>query len=216
MRRARRCRLLLALLLPRRRRRRTGGRASTSWARRPRRCRRTTPLNPGMLWVLDGEELWRQPAGASGRSCADCHGDARAEHARRRRALSRLRCRPAGADHARRAHPGLPPGPPGGSTARAREPRPAGACWRSSPTSRAACRSPSAMTSASARHRARARAVRAPPGPARSVLRPLPRRQPGPAAGRQRDPAGATRPATRSTAWNGRHWARCSGACATA
>jgi L-cysteine S-thiosulfotransferase len=35
-------------------------------------------LNPGMLWVLDGEELWRRPAGAAGRSCADCHGDARA------------------------------------------------------------------------------------------------------------------------------------------
>jgi sulfur-oxidizing protein SoxA len=34
-------------------------------------------LNPGMLWVLDGEELWRRPDGAVGRSCADCHGDAR-------------------------------------------------------------------------------------------------------------------------------------------
>lgn len=33
-------------------------------------------LNPGMLWVLDGEELWRRPAGAEGMSCADCHGDA--------------------------------------------------------------------------------------------------------------------------------------------
>lgn len=34
-------------------------------------------LNPGMLWVLDGEELWNRPAGAAARSCADCHGDAR-------------------------------------------------------------------------------------------------------------------------------------------
>ncbi len=34
-------------------------------------------LNPGMLWVLDGEELWRRPAGAAQLSCADCHGDAR-------------------------------------------------------------------------------------------------------------------------------------------
>jgi len=34
-------------------------------------------LNPGMLWVLDGEELWGQPAGSSGQSCASCHGDAR-------------------------------------------------------------------------------------------------------------------------------------------
>ncbi len=35
-------------------------------------------LNPGMLWVLDGEELWGRPAGPDGRSCAGCHGDARA------------------------------------------------------------------------------------------------------------------------------------------
>jgi sulfur-oxidizing protein SoxA len=34
--------------------------------------------NPGMLWVLDGEALWRQKAGATGHACADCHGDARA------------------------------------------------------------------------------------------------------------------------------------------
>jgi sulfur-oxidizing protein SoxA len=34
-------------------------------------------LNPGMLWVLNGEELWRRPTGAAGRACADCHGDAR-------------------------------------------------------------------------------------------------------------------------------------------
>jgi sulfur-oxidizing protein SoxA len=33
--------------------------------------------NPGMLWVLDGEALWGRAAGASGKSCADCHGDAR-------------------------------------------------------------------------------------------------------------------------------------------
>jgi L-cysteine S-thiosulfotransferase len=32
--------------------------------------------NPGMLAVLDGEALWSAPAGASGKSCADCHGDA--------------------------------------------------------------------------------------------------------------------------------------------
>jgi sulfur-oxidizing protein SoxA len=32
--------------------------------------------NPGYLWVLEGEELWRQGAGASGKSCADCHREA--------------------------------------------------------------------------------------------------------------------------------------------
>jgi sulfur-oxidizing protein SoxA len=34
--------------------------------------------NPGMLWVLDGEALWKRKAGAADRACADCHGDARA------------------------------------------------------------------------------------------------------------------------------------------
>ena len=33
--------------------------------------------NPGMLWVLDGDALWRAKAGSSNRSCADCHGEAR-------------------------------------------------------------------------------------------------------------------------------------------
>src|SRR5438477_12431947 len=33
--------------------------------------------NPGILWVLDGEALWKSKAGAAGKACADCHGDAR-------------------------------------------------------------------------------------------------------------------------------------------
>jgi sulfur-oxidizing protein SoxA len=33
--------------------------------------------NPGMLAVLDGEALWQAKAGASGKSCADCHGNAK-------------------------------------------------------------------------------------------------------------------------------------------
>jgi sulfur-oxidizing protein SoxA len=32
--------------------------------------------NPGMLWVLDGEALWKRKAGTANKSCADCHGDA--------------------------------------------------------------------------------------------------------------------------------------------
>jgi sulfur-oxidizing protein SoxA len=32
--------------------------------------------NPGMLWVLDGEALWKRKEGSAGKSCADCHGDA--------------------------------------------------------------------------------------------------------------------------------------------
>jgi len=34
--------------------------------------------NPGMLSVLEGAALWSRKANAAGRSCADCHGDARA------------------------------------------------------------------------------------------------------------------------------------------
>jgi len=33
-------------------------------------------LNPGMLWVQDGEALWKQPAGASGKACLSCHAAA--------------------------------------------------------------------------------------------------------------------------------------------
>jgi sulfur-oxidizing protein SoxA len=33
--------------------------------------------NPGMLWVLDGEALWKTKAGAANTACADCHNDAR-------------------------------------------------------------------------------------------------------------------------------------------
>ena len=32
--------------------------------------------NPGMLWVLDGETLWKRKEGAAGKACSDCHGDA--------------------------------------------------------------------------------------------------------------------------------------------
>ncbi len=34
--------------------------------------------NPATLWVQDGETLWNQKAGAAGKACADCHGDATA------------------------------------------------------------------------------------------------------------------------------------------
>jgi sulfur-oxidizing protein SoxA len=41
-----------------------------------RAMQRDDTQNPAMLWVSDGESLWRKPAGESGKSCADCHGDA--------------------------------------------------------------------------------------------------------------------------------------------
>lgn len=33
--------------------------------------------NPGMLWALDGEALWKRKAGTADKACADCHNDAR-------------------------------------------------------------------------------------------------------------------------------------------
>jgi L-cysteine S-thiosulfotransferase len=39
---------------------------------------RDDSLNPGMLSVADGEALWSAPAGEAGRSCASCHGEAKA------------------------------------------------------------------------------------------------------------------------------------------
>jgi len=33
-------------------------------------------VNPGMLWVSEGAQLWQLPQGAANRSCAACHGPA--------------------------------------------------------------------------------------------------------------------------------------------
>jgi L-cysteine S-thiosulfotransferase len=33
-------------------------------------------LNPGMLWVAEGEGLWNRKTGRADKSCASCHGDA--------------------------------------------------------------------------------------------------------------------------------------------
>lgn len=38
---------------------------------------RDDTANPAMLWVRDGEQLWARAAGASARSCASCHGEAK-------------------------------------------------------------------------------------------------------------------------------------------
>jgi len=37
---------------------------------------RDDSLNPGMLWVKDGEALWQRDDGKTRRSCASCHGHA--------------------------------------------------------------------------------------------------------------------------------------------
>lgn len=35
---------------------------------------RDDTLNPGLLWVQEGEALWNRPAGTTNRACAACHG----------------------------------------------------------------------------------------------------------------------------------------------
>src|SRR3954454_22326142 len=47
-------------------------------SRESQAMQRDDTANPGMLWMLEGETLWNEKAGFAGRSCADCHGDARA------------------------------------------------------------------------------------------------------------------------------------------
>ncbi len=37
---------------------------------------REDAANPGMLWVREGEALWRQKPAPDKRACAECHGDA--------------------------------------------------------------------------------------------------------------------------------------------
>jgi sulfur-oxidizing protein SoxA len=57
--------------------------------------------NPGMLAVLDGETLWNRKTGDEGKSCADCHGDAKTSMkgvAARYPAFDALRGRPINLD----------------------------------------------------------------------------------------------------------------------
>src|SRR5205807_805992 len=46
-------------------------------ARETRAMQVDESANPATLWVLDAETLWQRKEGSAGKSCADCHGDAR-------------------------------------------------------------------------------------------------------------------------------------------
>ena len=170
--------------------------------------------NPGMLWVLDGEALWKRKAGAAGKACADCHGDARASMkgvAARYPAFDKALGRPV--DLEQRINL-VPHQAPAGVAAAFRKPRPAGA--------HRLCRA------------AVARRSRSRPAPIRNSRRSSPRAASCSCSGRASSISAApiamtitgtsgspaprsrkaTRPATRSTGWNGNRSARCSGACA--
>ena len=47
-------------------------------SRETQAMQRDDASNPGMLWIGDGEALWNARPNASGRACAQCHGDAKA------------------------------------------------------------------------------------------------------------------------------------------
>lgn len=46
-------------------------------SRETQAMQRDDSANPGMLWVQDGEALWRRKPNAAAQSCAGCHGDAK-------------------------------------------------------------------------------------------------------------------------------------------
>jgi hypothetical protein len=139
---------------------------------------RDDTANPGMLYVLQGGDLWRERTGAAGRSCADCHGDDAAAMrgvAARYPAFDSRRQTPV--DLAGRIRNAA-------ASASWRRPRPARAarCWRSppsSPTSRAACRSRQARIRAWRRRsprgaRSTTRGWASSPCPARSATTTMP------------------------------------------
>ncbi len=146
--------------------------------------------NPGMLWVLDGEALWKRKAGTADKACADCHGDAAASMkgvAARYPAFDKALGRPVDleqrinlcrADRQQAAPLAL------------REPRPAGAhrlCCE------AIARQPDRgrhRPAARAFHRQGPRALYPATGPAQSRLQQLPRGRLGQAAGGIGDHAG--------------------------
>jgi sulfur-oxidizing protein SoxA len=97
--------------------------------------------NPGMLFVQLGQQLWAKPAGAANKACADCHSVADMKGV-----AARYPCHVQGTATSRSTSRGrirlLPHGQPAGRAVGAGKPR---SCCRSrpsSPTSRAACRSP--------------------------------------------------------------------------
>ncbi len=131
--------------------------------------------NPGMLWALDGENLWKSRTGAAGRACADCHDDARASMkgvAARYPAFDKTLNRPVNLEQ--RIHQSLPHEESASDAASLRKPRAAGAhrlCRRAIAwTADHRRRRPAARTL----HRKRTRVVHAAAGPAQSGLHQLP------------------------------------------
>ena len=130
--------------------------------------------NPGMLWVLDGEGLWKRKAGAANKACADCHDDARTSMkgvATRYPAFDKATGRPVDLEQrinsCRINHQQATP-----------LPSRAASCWRSRPLSRGSRTAhqskPAADPQLAPFIEKGARALHAAAGPAQSRLRQLP------------------------------------------
>ena len=177
----------------------------------------TTPPIPACCGCSTAKRLWKSKAGAAGKACADCHDDARASMkgvAARYPAFDKALGRPVNLEQrinlCRARHKQATP-------FALRKPRPAGAdrLRRRAVARRARLRpapipnwrrsSPGGATSSCS---VRASSISAAPIATTTIgtsTSPAPPITPG-----------ASRPAIRSTGWNGNRSARCSAACATA
>ena len=202
-------------VLRRRDPRRPSAAPATDMSRRPRRCRTTTPPIPACSGCSTARRCGSAKAGAADKACADCHGDARTSMkgvaARYPAFDTRSAARRSGAAHqlCRTERQKATP-------LAVREPRAAGADRLRRAAVARRCRSSRRRPAARSPSSPGAARCSAAPGPAQSRLRAMPRRQLGQAARRHRRSRRGTRPAIRSTGWNGKRWARCSGGCATA
>ena len=173
--------------------------------------------NPGMLAVLDGEALWQTKAGGAGQVLRRLPRRRDAEDEGRRGALSGVRAgAPAGRSISSSASTSAAP------SSRRRTPFAyesrellALTAYRRAAVARRADRA-AGRSAAHAVHRNGPRAVQPAPGPAQS----RPARNATTTTGARASPATRSRrrirPDTRSTGWNGRASARCSGGCAIA
>ena len=171
--------------------------------------------NPGMLWVLDGEALWKRKVGSAGKACADCHNDADSMKgvAARYPAFDKELGRPVNLEQRI-------------NLCRARHQQATPLAYESRDllalTAFVAQQSRGVAIETNADPQLEpfvakgTRAVHAAAGPAQSRLAPIATTTIGTSAWPARRSRKGTRPAIRFTGWNGNRSARCSAGCAPA
>ena len=185
-------------------------------SRETQAMQRDDTLNPGMLWVLDGAARWSRKDGGANRSCADCHGEA-ATSMRGVAARYPAYRREGGARDRPRRAASMPAASAIRMRRRSHPKRRSCSAWsRTSPTSRAAWRSPPTMTSAWRRFASMAgfcstSGLVSCISPARNAMTGCGASGLAAAPFRRR-----IRPAIRSIGWSGSRSDRCSAGCATA